>query len=425
MKRAILRIAFFTMAFFLSDFFMHNVATQTQQLNHNPYSQNMLPFLETANANDNTTSKNIPTQKLHIVATSFHEYDWLRQIIGTEQDYITLTLLIDNGVDLHSFEPSIADIAQISTADLFVYNGGLSESWVKDIVAHANEERAKKSEHALQTFIVMEHLGNKVKSEVMTEGMQEGAHAHKHTHNTQQAQQEQQAQHVQRARHEHDSHADHEYHEHHDKQHSHCTDPSHNHNEHHDHANCTDPSHNHHHADEHTWLSLKNAIHTCEQLTLILASLDPARKEIYAQTAKKYIKLLQELDTKYTAEISTSPRNTVIVTDRFPFLYMMEDYNISYFAAFHGCSAETEASFKTIAFLSDKVNEFDIKTLLILEGGLKNLAKTIAQNSKNKDCNILELNSMQSITKEDIAKGATYYSIMSKNLDTLKQALAQ
>lgn len=109
--------------------------------------------------------------------------------------------------------------------------------------------------------------------------------------------------------------------------------------------------------------------------------------------------------------------------DRFPFRYLVDDYGLSYYAAFAGCSAETEASFETISFLAGKVNELRLPCVLTIEGAQHKIAETIVQNTAEKNQSILTLDSMQSTTSTDVANGTTYLSVMESNLDVLKQAL--
>lgn len=332
------------------------------------------------------------TQKLSVVVTSFHEYDWVRNILGTKHDNVTLTLIIDNGVDIHSFEPSVKDISLISSADLFIYNGGVSDSWIEKVITQPTNS-------SLKSISVVEIIGDKIKAEVLIEGMQEGAHLHHHEHDDH-----------------HDHSAHHEEHEH---------DDHHDHSAHHEDHEHDDHEHTSAHIDEHVWLSLNNAIIICEKLALTISELDPQNSDIYKTNAENYITSLRTLEQKYRDELASAPRDTLIFTDRFPFLYMMDDYNINYYAAFQGCSAETEASFKTLAFLSKKVDELDIKNLIIIDNGLLDLAKAVARNSKNKDCNILELNSLQSVSATQMENGATYLNLMQENLEVLKKALSE
>lgn len=101
----------------------------------------------------------------------------------------------------------------------------------------------------------------------------------------------------------------------------------------------------------------------------------------------------------------------------------MDDYGLNYYAAFVGCSAETEASFETITFLAQKVDELDLKYVMTIEKSDQKIANTIIQNTKDKNQQILTLDSMQSTTSDDVANGTTYLSVMQNNLTVLKQAL--
>lgn len=102
---------------------------------------------------------------------------------------------------------------------------------------------------------------------------------------------------------------------------------------------------------------------------------------------------------------------------------MVDDYGLNYYAAFVGCSAETEASFETITFLAQKVDELDLKYVMTIEKSDQKIANTIIQNTKDKNQQILTLDSMQSTTSDDVANGTTYLSVMQNNLTVLKQAL--
>ena len=125
----------------------------------------------------------------------------------------------------------------------------------------------------------------------------------------------------------------------------------------------------------------------------------------------------------YKRQVDSASRKTLLFGDRFPFRYLVDDYGLSYYAAFAGCSAETEASFRTITFLADKVDEFNLTSVLTIESSDQKIAQTIIQNTKEKNQNILTLNSMQSVTSNDVAAGSGYLSIMESNLDVLKEAL--
>ena len=101
----------------------------------------------------------------------------------------------------------------------------------------------------------------------------------------------------------------------------------------------------------------------------------------------------------------------------------MDDYGLSYHAAFVGCSAETEASFETVSFLAKKVDELKLPCVLTIEGAQHKISETIVQNTAEKNQKVLTMDSMQSTTSKDVANGTTYLSVMEKNLSVLKEAL--
>ena len=175
--------------------------------------------------------------------------------------------------------------------------------------------------------------------------------------------------------------------------------------------------------DEHIWLSLQNAELLTGAIADAFGRMDPAHAANFSANAAAYTEQLEALDGQYRAAVEASPVRTVLFGDRFPFRYLVEDYGLDYYAAFPGCSAETEASFETVAFLAGKTAELDLPAVLAIENSDHRVAETIAQNAGN-GAAVLTLDSMQGVTAEDAAAGATYLSIMEANLNILKQALA-
>lgn len=319
-------------------------------------------------------------KKFSVVCTIFPEYDWIRQLVGDKKDNYEITYLLDKGVDLHSYQPTAEDIAKIANCDLFVYVGGESDDWVDDALKESKNDK-------MQVVNLLETLGKNVKPEEVVEGMQE-EDEHDHDHED----------------------ADHD-HEDKDKDHDH-----------------EDADHDHHHEeeteyDEHVWLSLRNATALVNTLAEKLQTIDPENKDYYAGTAADYTAKLGDLDSRYLATIKKAKVKTVLFGDRFPFRYLVDDYGLKYYAAFVGCSAETEASFETVAFLAKKTDDLKLKSVLVIENSDQKIAKKIVETTKDKNQNIVVLNSMQSITNEDIANGATYLSIMESNLKALASAL--
>jgi len=322
-------------------------------------------------------------KKFSVVCTIFPEYDWIRQLVGDKKDNYEITYLLDKGVDLHSYQPTAEDIAKIANCDLFVYVGGESDGWVNDALKESKNDK-------MQVVNLLETLGKNVKPEEVVEGMQE-EDEHDHDHD--------------------DKDHDHDDKDHDDKDHDH---------EDADHDRDLEEETEY---DEHVWLSLRNATALVNTLAEKLQTIDPENKDYYATTAADYTAKLGDLDSRYLATIKKAKVKTVLFGDRFPFRYLVDDYGLKYYAAFVGCSAETEASFETVAFLAKKTDDLKLKSVLVIENSDQKIAKKIVETTKDKSQNIVVLNSMQSITNEDIANGATYLSIMESNLKALASAL--
>lgn len=304
-------------------------------------------------------------EKIQIVTTIFPEYDWVMEVLGENEEDFDVTLLLDSGVDLHSYQPTVDDILKISSCDLLIYVGGVSDKWVDDALKEATNKD-------MIVINLMDILGESVKEEEVVEGMQETEHKHEH-----------------------------------ENEHKHE----------HEHEN------EHHHYDEHVWLSLKNASKFVEAISKALQEIDEVRAEIYKLNASAYIEKLKALDEEYEAAVSSASVKTLLFGDRFPFRYLVDDYGLSYYAAFIGCSAESEASFETITFLAQKLDELSLGAVMTIEGSDNKIAKTIIDNTLSKDQQILTMDSMQSTGTKEIQDGATYLSIMENNLTVLKEAL--
>lgn len=174
---------------------------------------------------------------------------------------------------------------------------------------------------------------------------------------------------------------------------------------------------------EHVWLFLKNAETLCQAIAEVIETIDPANKEVYAANLDGYVQNLASLDLEYQDAVKAATQKTLLFGDRFPFRYLVDDYGLSYYAAFAGCSAESEASFETISFLSKKTDELGLKYVMTIEKSDQKIAKTIIENTQTKDQQILTLDSMQSATSEDVTAGTTYLTVMENNLNVLKEAL--
>ena len=300
------------------------------------------------------------SDKIHIVTTIFPEYDWVLNILGENPGHAEVTMLLDSGVDLHSYQPTADDIQKISACDMFVYVGGESDEWVKDALKQASNKN-------MVVVNLLDILGDNAKEEKVVEGME--------------AEEEDEKEEKEETKEE-------------------------------------KPEY-----DEHVWLSLRNAAALDGTLSDKLQSIDPENAEVYKKNTKDYVRKLNSLDKQYQKAVSRADVKTLLFGDRFPFRYLTDDYGLDYYAAFVGCSAETEASFETVSFLAKKVDELSLHSVMTIEGTDHRIAETIIRNTKKKDQQILTMDSMQSVTAKDVNQGVTYLSVMEKNLSVLKKAL--
>ncbi|MBQ8063118.1 MAG: zinc ABC transporter substrate-binding protein [Clostridia bacterium] len=304
----------------------------------------------------NTKTTTPDDGKLHVVTTIFPAYDWARAVLGDKAADTDLAMLLDNGVDLHSFQPTAADIAKIASCDVFVYVGGESDAWVEDALKEATNKN-------MQVVNLLEVMGDKAKTEEVKEGMM---HEEEEAEEGEEEEEE---------------------------------------------------------LDEHVWLSLQTASFLTDALCDAISAADEENAETYRANTAAYQKELAALDGEYKGVIDTAKRKTLLFGDRFPFRYLVDDYGLDYFAAFVGCSAETEASFETIKFLADKVDELGLTNVLTIDGSDSKIAETILKTATTPGGAIRTLDSLQSTTSQDAADGKSYLSAMQSNLEILKVVL--
>ena len=494
-------------------------------------------------------------EKKSIVCTTFPQYDWCREILGDKAKDFDLTLLLDKGTDLHSFQPSFSDIAKISASDMFIYVGGESDGWVSGVLKEAKNKN-------LVPINMMEVLGERVKEEEVVEGMQETEHnhgeeGHPHDHGkevstfedievksrnlsdwagewqsayplvldgTLDEAFEEKAESGKMTAEEYKAYyqkgyktdiskisikkdkieftyADGrkvsskyknvgfyiqnwstgtkaamyrfvaknkksgaplfiEFNDHMIEsaaaEHFHIrmsnesfdaiVDPENSfptffpasmsgeeiceHLAGHGHSHDEDGNeHGHHHEhdeveyDEHVWLSVKNAAVLTNAIASQIEKLDPENASVYAANAKNYVEKLNALDKKYSETVASSKFKTILFGDRFPFRYLADDYGLKYYAAFVGCSAESEASFETVIFLAKKVDELGLGSVLTIENSNGKIARTVIQNTSKKNQKVLKMDSLQSVNQKDIKGGKNYLGTMTENLSVLKEAL--
>lgn len=292
---------------------------------------------------------------IDVVTNSYAAYDWVKQIFADDTDHIRMTYLLENGVDLHNYQPDAEDIRKIADCDVFIYVGGESDRWAPDAI------RSSGNSHLLAVNMLA-CIGKLAKEEEVKEGMQ--------------AEEEEEE----------------------------------------------EPE-----IDEHVWLSLRNASVIAGVIFNQVSSLVTDPEELKKITAdyENYQAELMNLDQEYAHAVSEADLDTVIFGDRFPFRYLLDDYGIDYYAAFAGCSAETEASFETVRFLAEKADEIGTHEILTIETSDQKLAETIIDNTSSQELGILVMNSIQSVNAEEVRAGLSYLKVMKENLEVLKQALSR
>lgn len=283
------------------------------------------------------------TNKKTIISTGFAGYDFARAITKDSEN-IEVKMLLKPGAEIHDYEPSPKEIVDIQNSDLFIYVGGESDEWVKDVLKDIDTSKTK--------VIRLMDLVDVVKEELV-EGMEEENEEHE------------------------------EY-------------------------------------DEHIWTSPLNAKEIIENLNKEIIKIDPNNKNLYTKNSENYLNEISDIDKEIRSIVDSAKRTELIFGDRFPLRYFVDEYGLSYYAAFPGCSESTEASAKTISFLINKVKTDDIPVILKIELSNGKIAEAIAKETGAK---VLEFNAAHNISQEDFDKGITYVDIMRNNIKSLKEAL--
>lgn len=313
-------------------------------------------------------NKKKDSSKKQVVASNFASYDFLRAIIGDNDD-IELTFLLGPGKEAHSYDPTAKDLTTIQDADLFVYIGGEMEQWADKVLDSLKEEKDVKT-------ICIADFVDTIEEQEVDGAEEEEEHEHEH---------------------EAEEHEDEEREEH-----------------HHEHEEGA--------FDEHIWTSPSNAIKMVNKLEQSMEEIDGKNKEIYKENAEKYIAKIQEVDKKIQEVVNKKVRNRLIFGDKMPMQYFINYYKLEVSAAFNGCSTETDPSAKTIAYLEDKVKQEKIPVVLYIELNDGKVAKTIADEAGN-GCKAMQIQSLHNVSLDDFNNGETWVSLMEKNIEVLKKAL--
>lgn len=327
------------------------------------------------NGEDNETDGN---SMLKVVTTLYASYDFVREIAG---DNVELTMLLKPGEESHSYEPTPKDIITIQECDLFIYNGGENDTWVDQVLESVNGVK----------FLKMMDCVSELREEQIVDGMYERGHGDHHGHGGEDGDNGHDG-------HGHDGHGD----------------------ETHEEENHEEENHEEAEYDEHIWTSPVNAISIAEAIAGELGTLDPGNSDTYRNNCKRYVSELKELDDSFRQIVRNAKRNLVIFGDRFPLMYFVGEYGIDYYAAFPGCSAETEPSVATMTFLIDKVNENNIPVVFKTELSNDNIARIISEET---GAGVRTFYACHNVSADDFRRGFSYIDMMRENAVVLKEAL--
>lgn len=307
-------------------------------------------------------------KKYSVVSTSFPGYDFARAV--TKNTNISTKMLVKPGAETHTYEPTPQDIIDIKNADMFIYVGGDSDTWVKKILKDVDTKKT----HVMKLIDLVSTV-----NEEIVEGMEdEDEHDHEHDHD-----------------------------------HSH----SHEHDHDHDHKHDHDEEEEGPEIDEHVWTSPKKAMEIVKKIAKVASEIDAAEKNKIDDNAEKYVAEIAEVDKDLHQAID-GKISEIVVADRFPFRYFADEFSLKYAAAFSGCSEQTEASAKTISFLINKVKQDKVKKIYKIELSNGKIAETV---SKDTGAEVLELHSAHNVTADDFSKGVTYVDLMKRNLLALSK----
>ncbi|MBR6616363.1 MAG: zinc ABC transporter substrate-binding protein [Oscillospiraceae bacterium] len=298
-------------------------------------------------------------ERIQVVATVFPQYDFARAIAG---EYADVTLLLSAGQEMHNYEPTPMDMADIAQCDIFLRIGGESEVWTDKLL------KAIDTSH-MDVVTLMEHIEVPLAEE----------HHHHHHH-------EEEA-------HDEDEHTAEEV----------C-----------------DGAHEHGEFDEHIWNSPVNAIAMVEAVCESLCDADAAHAEIFRERADAYIAQLRELDEKYRTLSEECEDPVLMIGDKFPFRYLAAEYGFHYAAAFTGCSSETEPTIGALAKLFEEAKHHGLDTVFYLEFSSTKIADRISAVT---GAETVMLHPCHNVSKEDMQNGTTFLDLMQENYEVIKEAL--
>ncbi|MCI3920155.1 zinc ABC transporter substrate-binding protein [Paenibacillus sp. TRM 82003] len=356
--------------------------------------------------------------KVSVVTSFFPLYDFARKIGGEHANVVNM---VPTGVEPHDWTPKSKDMALLSKAQAFIYQGAGFEGWTEDVLGGVNNEALVVVE-ASRGIELMKADGHEEEAHADEHAHEEEAHADEHAH-------EEEAPADEHA-HEEEAHADEHAHEEeaHADEHAHegaAAADEHGHAEegqaeevHKEEAHASDDGHNHGAYDPHTWLSPRSAITMASNVLEGLKAADPAHAAEFEANFEALKAELEALDQTFADRISALPNKEMVVSHQ-AFGYLARDYGLVQMPIM-GISPEAEPTAQDLKKISEFVKEHGVKYIFTEELVSDQLAKTLANDL---GVSTLPLHPLEGLTDEEEAAGETYVTIMTRNLEHLEKAL--
>jgi zinc transport system substrate-binding protein len=357
-------------------------------------------------------------EKINVLTSFYPLYDFAQRIGG---DHVHVINMIPAGVDPHDWSPKSQDLINLTKGQLFIYNGaGFDDWWVEDMLASVSADKRPHVVMASEgvrlipvtgTSRVTEpdgHVHDHAQEHETSANLVEYEHAnpgHEHEH-----------EHEIVHKHEHEHEHEHEHGHGHEHEHEH----EHKHEHEHEHEHASETGHDHGDYDPHIWLSLLNAITMAGNIKDGLIKIDPAHRLDYEANYEALQNELQQLHEEFAHMVSQAARRE-FVTSHQAFAYLARDYGLTQISVM-GLSTEAEPTSQAIKEISDFIEAHQVRYLLLEELSSPKLAETLARDL---GIQIVTLNPIEGLTKEQEASGEDYLSLMRHNLSSLELALQE
>lgn len=356
------------------------------------------------------------SKTLKVYTTIFPIEDFTKKIGGK---YVDVKSVYPAGADAHTFEPTLKAMMDIADADLFIYNGAGLEMFIDKAEKTLANEKVEMVEASKGIELLRGHDHN------------HGDHEHEHgeDHTDGHAHENGDEEHGHEATEdEHDGHnhghedghnheAGHEEHGHEDHtedKHDHGHEEGTEEYDHHDHG------HHHHDQDPHVWLDPIHAIKMAENIKDALSEALPSAKDEFDKNFQNLKEELEQLDVDLRDTIDSAEHKELLVSHA-SYGYWQHRYGIHQISI-AGLSPENEPSQKHLQSIIETTKEHGIHYIIYDQIPSTKVVKVVQKETGTKP---VTLHNLEYLTEDDIKNKEDYFSIMNKNIETLKTVLGK